>query len=334
MSLSDNNVKTNYATACQRLWATFQSSSVIATQRALIRAVNVGLSDSGVPEVGMQVNARSADNGTFQFNTWNIAFGGAIAAMVKSSAMFIGMVNTVYHEARHCEQWFRIAQALAAGTAPKPMIPPPYYPDKDDAAAIANFMGIEKRIADEAVANPEQNQVASKLVNAWFESIYGVRGSARGARLGRLAHPGLSQNDYQKYLVLAEEQDAWRLGDELGEKVREDARLKFPIPYDWTTATARSNLHFRSGRFIQGTGTLVNVDRAVETLHNTPTMANFAALKTAFGAWAAANPKEFSKRNGNTMFEGSIVGVLTLMDEILKHSFAEWRMGNRGLRVI
>lgn len=318
MTLSNINVKNTYATACQALWATYGGrSSINAVRRAMIGAVNVALSGSGVPVVAMQNDPQDENSGTFQFNVWAIRFGGGLAGTVKSSTLFIDTVNTVYHEARHCEQWFRIAQALAAGAIrPPSMIGAVAFPAAGDAAGIANFMGIEQRIADQAVANPLlPPSVPLRQVQRWYDSIYGVMGNPRGERL---AHINARYEDYRN---LAEEQDAWRLGDSVGDQVREALRIKFPTLYDWKLATSRK-WHFRSGRF-KG-GHLVGVDQAIENLQNDRSAKNFQLLNDAFTAWYDANKKERTKRDV-ALEDGE--GIITKLQRVLQGGYAAWRMG-------
>jgi hypothetical protein len=70
------------------------------------------------------------------------------------------VVDTVYHEARHCEQWFRMAQMRAGQGL--------------SAKAIADEMSIPLAIALRAVAHPiARGTVAAAIAEGWFDSFYG-----------------------------------------------------------------------------------------------------------------------------------------------------------------
>ncbi len=290
-TLSNTGTMEQYVTRCGRAWDAFQNSGIRKMRKRLIEAVNWALTSSGVPAVEMGEDPTSADDGLFQFNDWSIVFGGASATTGESSNIFTNSVNTVYHEARHCEQWFRIAQGLASGKIRLPLVLKrgTVRPAKDDADSIADFMGIELRIANEAVNN-QNCPLDERLVQGWFDSIYGANRYPRNVRLGDI------DNREQDYLNLAEERDAWRWGDAAEAKAQVDYHLSYPNLYDWRVYTGRK-WHFRSGKFFGGEDTLKAVDAAILAYENNPDQTHRDALKATFNSWYAANPKERAKRN-------------------------------------
>jgi hypothetical protein len=75
---------------------------------------NAALRGAGVPEVTFVLDGReSAHNGEFDSQTWTIQISVAWLATPHATADRQGVAATVYHEARHAEQWFRMAQARA-----------------------------------------------------------------------------------------------------------------------------------------------------------------------------------------------------------------------------
>jgi hypothetical protein len=321
-SLSDRVILDTYIRDCSAAWEAFKDSGVSKMRKKLITAVNTALASSGVPTIGTSEDLTSTDNGTFEFGDWKIVFGGASATTGQSSKIFADTVNTVYHESRHCEQWFRIAQALAAGSIRLPAILPSGItrPAAGNAASIEAFMFIPRRIANLAVANTNLGGVQLRLVQGWFESIYGVGRNPRGSRLNDIG------NRYQDYRSLAEELDAWHLGDTAGEAVKERYSIAYPNLYDWKLYTKRS-FHFRSGKFLGGSDSLTAVDAAILAYEQDRTTTKRAALKRIFDDWERQNPKEAAKRD--VVPAGETVGCITQLRNWLNQPLGQAMGGFR-----
>jgi hypothetical protein len=102
----------------------------------------------------------------------------------------------VYHEARHSEQWFRMARNRAGLGA--------------TAADIASVMSIPQWVADLAVLNPiRECNPAEFEAEQWYQSIYGADAAHRNAVLGDI------DNRYDEYRALPEESDAWGTGSDV-----------------------------------------------------------------------------------------------------------------------
>ena len=144
-------------------------------QRAaeLVRLVNVHLAAAGVPAVTPNLTDTGAFVGRFDFPTWQMNIDPeALSIAQPNRAEAADVVDTIYHEARHAEQWFRIAQLRALqrrrgqGAAE----------DKRLAEAIANELGIDRRIAGLAVTTPPRFALGSMealIAQGWFDSVYG-----------------------------------------------------------------------------------------------------------------------------------------------------------------
>ena len=105
----------------------------------------------------------------------------ALSIAQPDRAQAADVVDTIYHEARHAEQWFRIAQLRALqrrrgeGAAE----------DARLGRAIAAELQIPRRIADRAVTTPPRFALGSMealVAQGWFDSMYGT-GSARRERV-------------------------------------------------------------------------------------------------------------------------------------------------------
>ena len=127
----------------------------------LVDAANEQLVKAEVPEVGTVVEPMSA-NGVFKFPIWTTGMNETKLTGAKPpSGDIAGLANTAYHEARHAEQWFKMAR-LEVGTG-------------DDAGTIAASTGIPVDITAKAVQAPILPKSAEgKEAQAWFDSVYGA----------------------------------------------------------------------------------------------------------------------------------------------------------------
>lgn len=294
-TLSDVDVRQRYTQACAAIYPNFASLSERSIRQQMVDAVNQALASAGVPLLGFNENLANPAYGEFDFQNWTITFGNAMNGAPKTSQWFKDHVNTVYHESRHCEQWYRMAQAVARGYE--------HISNQDlflrwdtqdrSAATIHANMFIKLSVATQAFNNPDYSPVPRSTVQNWFRSVYGMSRTRRGEVL---THIQLRHNDY---LNLPEEIDAWAQGDLAAYGVELDLEnmghpVRYPNVQDWKTLTGRK-WHFRSG--ITVNDGLRQVDAAIETYQGGRTTTNLAALKRAFQAWYNANPKERTSRN-------------------------------------
>jgi hypothetical protein len=134
-------------------------------------------------------------------------------ARAKLHPYFVNTLETVYHEARHCEQWWHMARFHALGRT---------------AGDVERDLGIPRRIAERASRIPMKSTRAGSdpmfdLTKGWFESVYGAHGGMqRGITLAALAlrrsrerkrvvpMDQFHQQRHEEYKGnLAEEVDAW-----------------------------------------------------------------------------------------------------------------------------
>lgn len=215
-------------------WATLGTAQARAD--ALMEAVNGHLSDSGVPECSSQL-ADLDSNGQLDFENWRIELGQErFGRETVSSEEAAGIARTVYHEARHAEQWFRMAQ-MRAGQG-------------RTAAQIAREMSIPPEIAQAAVADPIQPGTMEALIaDGWFQSVYGSGSDHRDRTLREVDRAATALEEAQQahddnptpatearltraqdrferafeaYHNLPEEADAHRVGDAIMERYTTD----------------------------------------------------------------------------------------------------------------
>jgi hypothetical protein len=152
--------------------------SSLATAQArrdkLVELVNQRLADAGVPAVTPAFDANVNNAGSFSFSTWTMRIGqGPLGTDSISEEDAREVADTVYHEARHTEQWFRMAQ-LRAGQGLS-------------AAAVTTELGIPARIATAAAALPlARGSMEAVIAQGWWDSVYGAGSDHREAVLTEL----------------------------------------------------------------------------------------------------------------------------------------------------
>jgi hypothetical protein len=113
--------------------------------------------------------------GQFDFQTWTMEMGkDPFSGPLPGKAALADLADTVLHESRHGEQWFRMARHQAgAGKS---------------SADLVTAMKIPARIADEAVKQ-KLTAAGDELTEAegWWKSVYGADRAARNKTLTDLA---------------------------------------------------------------------------------------------------------------------------------------------------
>jgi uncharacterized protein (DUF433 family) len=170
-------------------WATKTSEE---RADALLARINERLDAANVPRVGKVIQNLGGHAGRFAFSLWAIRFNQpTLESETFTDDQAAALASTVYHEARHAEQWYRMAQMLAG--------------QGRTAAEIAYGMGIPNRIAVAAVANPlASGSMEALIADGWYQSVYGTGRAHRERVLG-------PTGTTQEYRNLPEESDAWRV---------------------------------------------------------------------------------------------------------------------------
>jgi uncharacterized Zn-binding protein involved in type VI secretion len=139
-------------------------------------------------------------SGEMNFLAWQIDLNEKLLQGKMDARRMAELVNTMYHEGRHGEQWFHVAQSLAAAGVP--------------ASAIESRTGIPTPVAKAAANAPAARGTSEGEVGASVHmSVYGSRSAHREAVLNDLRKPKPRADSYGQYRALPEEEDAWRQGD-------------------------------------------------------------------------------------------------------------------------
>lgn len=187
-----------------------------ARAKHLTDAALAELKTIGVPAYAVSVKDTGNDAGTFDFQTWTMDIGkDAFDGAVPGAAALADLADTVLHESRHCEQWFRMAR-LQAGAGKKP----------ED---IAKETFIPPRICDEAVKQP-LTAAGDELTEAqtWWKSVYGADKAERNKTL-RAIDPLMAAYEAAetKYKAVKAKATSTKEEKEQAKKDRDDAFAKY-----------------------------------------------------------------------------------------------------------
>lgn len=184
----------SFVTSVKQVQSNWKSLSPNARAAALAKPANDKLKEAGVPPCNVSVEDLGSDSGQFDFVIWTLKIGkGPISETEVTDAKMADIADTIYHESRHAEQWFRIARQQAG--------------EGKSAKQLQNDLGIPADIAKKAAANPlkassiitrkfmskvkiaEEDQEIREA-KAWYDSIYGANAAHRNKTLGEMEAKG------------------------------------------------------------------------------------------------------------------------------------------------
>jgi uncharacterized Zn-binding protein involved in type VI secretion len=180
-------------------WAALTPAQRLAAMRD---ALNRQLVAAGVPAVGANsVAFPGATNGQLDFQNWNVDINQNLLNNNAATPQQIRDAGgTVYHEGRHAEQWYGMAQHQAGQPGAT-------------AQSVSNSTGMPLAVTQQAAANPiapgSDRQAWAQTMN---DSVYGGGGQYRNQTLNNVSANNNAQT-YQAYRNLPEEMDAWSTGD-------------------------------------------------------------------------------------------------------------------------
>ncbi len=230
----------NAARQIEQNWS--QLGNAASRASALMNAVNTILSNNhGIYACSFELRSDlGGDAGRFDYKYWRLQLAQqSFGSSSITTPQMKEVVNTIYHEARHAEQFYRIAQLLAT--------------QGHDASYIEAKMGISSNAATNAASKPLEagrDDALKKQAQSWYDSIYGKNSDKREQVLNKFrqeitalsnADTALQnaqntgnqtainqaqqnynnvyaryQNAYKAYRALPEEKDAWQIGDAAG----------------------------------------------------------------------------------------------------------------------
>ncbi|MEM7666379.1 MAG: hypothetical protein AAF250_11035 [Pseudomonadota bacterium] len=186
---------------------------------AIANIVVAELRAIGVTPPAVQVATFPGLAGQFDFGPWTLQvdMGMAIGRVGQTQDEMIAKIaelgDTVTHEARHCEQWFRMGRLLASQRRARGLFV--------DGREICNRLGIDNRAVGDAAAGAGVMTNAERLeAEEWYESVYGGGSGFREQTFalelnatGRATGNAWQTGAYARYQRgLAEEEDAFGIG--------------------------------------------------------------------------------------------------------------------------
>lgn len=159
----------------QREWPQLLHADRVARLQAIVDA-RAGA--AGFPPPDITPRGLGTRSGELRFRYWQVAINQALMesnSLSPKQAAALG--DTLYHETRHAEQWSLMAKRQAA--------------EGHAAEEIRNGLGLPRRIASDAVANPLPALDARwPCADALYKSVYGEDGVARNRTLNNLEEHG------------------------------------------------------------------------------------------------------------------------------------------------
>lgn len=207
---------------------------------AMHEAVTRVHSMCGIPKTTVRVANIGTSHGLFQFSKWEIEmnvclYQDAYLDLNNIDPYFVYVAEILYHEARHCEQWWHMARYVASNArSPSFLAREKKSPvlqtlpvgsivlTTEGANYIKKVMNIPQNIAEQALKSyMKSGDQMMKLTQDWYKSVYGESNRTlvlTALALKRRIIPGenaILLNDFREDICrkysggLPEEVDAW-----------------------------------------------------------------------------------------------------------------------------
>lgn len=225
--IRQNQYLRSIVTAMQSVEANWAALSALERCQQISTGVVAALRAVYVPEPRLEVaNLGGGLNGQFDFGPWvlkvntSMAIGNVHQTANQRKEVIAKLGDVIMHEARHCEQWWRMARLTVARMRAKGLMP-------SVSALSGQLPGVSINILQRAVGAPPLTPIEVPETEPWYESVYGGGSSFReinvmGRNLrptgGRFAEVGqqFQQSEFARYQRgLAEEEDAHQAGREI-----------------------------------------------------------------------------------------------------------------------
>jgi hypothetical protein len=206
----------------QSEWETLPPDQRLDRLEAL---VNQRLEADGLPHITLTMDHSTYHTGAFDYTDWHMPIAERILTGVseeeaEAESIFVGnlpeedleeLIITVYHEARHSEQWFRMAQMLAGRG--------------QSASYIAHHLDIPEDIAAAAVASPlPEGSMEALIAQGWYDTYYGRDAGETSDTYARTRHTHADQEHSEDVFEDSHSHESW--------ETMEGARRRFDRAVD------------------------------------------------------------------------------------------------------
>lgn len=217
----------NVVAAMRTVEANWMALSAQQRCQQIADAVTHALRALFVPLPTLQVaNLGASLNGQFDFGPWtlkistNMAIGNVQQNAAQRKEVIAKLGDVIAHEARHCEQWWRMARLVVGDMRANGLMP--------SAPVLAGRLaGVSQVVLAQAIGAPPLTPPEAQETQAWYASVYGSGASFRsinaygrnlrptGGKFGDVGQQ-FQNSEFARYQRgLAEEEDAHQVGREV-----------------------------------------------------------------------------------------------------------------------
>lgn len=185
LGMSDDKKEKAFAADAKKLQKDWKKLTVDERQARIKTLANSAL-PPGFPEVGVQPLPNSTNSGQLGFSIWRLKLGDKeLAKNDMTDAEANEFADTVYHETRHAEQWYLIAQKRAA--------------EGKTAEEIHTELNVPLTVAEAAKKDPlGKNDPRQACADALYTSVYGTASAHRTKTLNDLGTKSTALDAAQK----------------------------------------------------------------------------------------------------------------------------------------
>jgi hypothetical protein len=160
--LREDDEVSDYTETARDKWENRGDKTDEEVTAELVEETNKHLDTAGVPPMELNITDRQVGRGAFDGETWQILINDSQFKDPKLRSIK-DLTSTIYHEGRHAEQKFKVAQMLAG--------------QKKSVNAIHARTGIKIEICEKARENPiEPGTMEAVIAQGWDDSLHSDAG--------------------------------------------------------------------------------------------------------------------------------------------------------------
>lgn len=210
MSLQSNNSVTAFSMQCKKLWENWRkgaSGTVRITNRQNTIRSGIKMVTGFMTPLNIVFVDLGGDCGSFSWSNWRLKIDkGYIKRANIKYKDFLELCCTAYHETRHAEQFYRIAQGLACEKIS--------FPDKSKAQMIQEVRRTGSSVRDKIALYEGRSLHANtrssrEMIAKWLSIPSNVAGTAVTAKMGFVGYIQLGKPRWFKRKTAKLEVEEW-----------------------------------------------------------------------------------------------------------------------------